>query len=1041
MSKTEPEGPRGHSPSNPDITKVNPGGLSDADVERIRGTYGFNEVIAKETPEWIVFLWRFWGSTPLILLATGIIAVSVESVEIDTNGNETRSRDWVSFGVVTFMLFLTVIASHLSDRSAKSAIAAVKALSTPECPGRRNGEVCNIKVRELVPGDVCILRPGSVIPADGRVIGKGTPLLVDEAALTGESLPVTKKPGDDLLSGAVIQKGELDMVVTAIGENSFYGKTLALLGNAQPQGHLKMVLAKASLIITLIGAVFCTILWIVYVTTQTEGTVDDWFLGLKLSIAILSSVIPAAMPVVTATVLAVGSQEIAKEKALVQRLSAIEEMAGMEILCSDKTGTLTKNILELNPNEIVAEPGYSNADVLLYAALASNLEHPEPIDKAVTSVADMGRHKTFKVEEMIPFDPVNKKVISTVVDRNGNRMRVLKGAPHIIMHLTANDPTDEARQEQIINGKASRGLRTLGVAIEQSPPVDPQDVHDVGVCKLVGYISLFDPPRDDTKETIELAKALGVEVKMITGDQQAIGIETAKMLGMGINICGQDVWKVDTNTKPFLNAPDFTEFCRSVNGFAGVYPEHKFKVVEALMKHGDLIGMTGDGVNDAPALKLSTVGIAVAGATEAAKGAADITLLEPGLRTIVTAIMLSRQIYRRIEAYIMYRISSSIFLQLVFWLGIVAFKFQMPTFVVLIISGINDITIMACSKDNVPTAEKPLHWDMLKTVYIGLIIGCGSTIASIIVLGLVDPESGTQIWWGGFGLDELANDPVGKGQVVCTMFIVIGLLIEYNYMLCRARKLWFIWDEHTTCKPHIIVIIPVVAACLLEIFLCVYWPKNGSFGGGGFMSGLAIDQGQGVAWIQVIILAIYCYLWAQVIDGFKWLFYVIYDGKEAGTWGLSQEQLDAKQRLADMKVKKHTEMVTRQGLDQHIQDQRQQINAEIRRQSASNLGHVGGGFAAAPGPDGGIMQLSSFSHNQRQQAMAAARAGSGLPGGQPDAVTQKRIASLEKTLADQQAAAKAMDEKMASMEAKIAQLLELASERVAANELLAELGQ
>eukprot|EP00820_Chromera_velia_P012018 Cvel_22958.t1-p1 / transcript=Cvel_22958.t1 / gene=Cvel_22958 / organism=Chromera_velia_CCMP2878 / gene_product=Plasma membrane ATPase 1, putative / transcript_product=Plasma membrane ATPase 1, putative / location=Cvel_scaffold2313:8-6226(-) / protein_length=678 / sequence_SO=supercontig / SO=protein_coding / is_pseudo=false len=658
-------------------------GLTDAQVEKQRAQYGYNEVVAKETAWWIVYLKRYIGSTPFILIATMILAVAVE----DTDENGNRTRDWMSFGVVNFVLHLTVFASHMSDAQAASALKAVKALSTPECACRRNGQLQQVKVRELVPGDVCILRAGTIIPADGKVLGPGQPLSVDEAALTGESLPVTKHPGDELLSGAVVQKGELDMVVTAIGENSFFGKTIALLGQAQPQGHLRMVLKKAANIITITGSVFCIILLFVKLHYENGfASGESWGVSLKYAFALLSSVIPAAMPVVTAAVLAVGSKEIAKENALVQRLSAIEEMAGMEILCSDKTGTLTKNILELNKKEIAPEPGYTNEDVLVYAALASNTEHPEPIDKAITQAADMKKANQYKKLDVVPFDPVNKKVIATCTDPMGNKIRVLKGAPHIICQITANDKEDHDRQDALINERASRGLRTLGVAIETTPAVDPQDVHDVGVCKLIGYISLFDPPRDDTKETIDLARSLGVEVKMVTGDQQAIAIETAKMLGMGINICGQDVWKIPTETTPFMNCANFTEFCRSVNGFAGVYPEHKFKVVEALMKHGDLIGMTGDGVNDAPALKLSTVGIAVAGATEAAKSAADIALLEPGLRTIVTAIMLSRQIYRRVEAYIMYRICSSIFILLIFWIGFVGFRFIMPTYCVLIIS-------------------------------------------------------------------------------------------------------------------------------------------------------------------------------------------------------------------------------------------------------------------------------------------------------------------------------------------------------------------
>ncbi|KAL8455183.1 hypothetical protein Emag_001020 [Eimeria magna] len=634
-------------------------GLSDREVEQLRQSFGYNEVKPHQKPEWAKIVGRYFGLVPLILITAALFSVFVK---------EEGRRDWLSFGMLLFLCNVMIWADYLGERSARNAIAAVEKLAAPSCLVQRNGRWVSLPVRELLPGDLVRLRGGVVVPADGVFVSMGGTLLLDESALTGESLPSRKYAGGELLSGAVVQQGEGEMRVTKIGAQSFYGKTISLLARAERGGHLRGVLNRAAKIITLIASLFAFFLffWL--------GWYPSWkliiphhriLISLKRSFILVASVAPAAMPVVTTTVLAVGSLIISRENGLVSRLSAIEEAAGVKTLCSDKTGTLTKNQLTLSQEELAVQPGYTPDDVLLAASLASTLTDPEPIDRAINEKADMEKRKCFTIEEYVPFNPVDKRTISTVQTPDGHSVQITKGAPTVIADLVAPPGTSFRKElDALIIEKAKRGFRTLGVAERDLPdasPIKPDQSSDAaaapvapaaaatavaearkkqddgaGQWRLCGYISLFDPPREDTKETLDKAKQLGIKVKMVTGDQQAIAVETAKLLGIGSNIVGPEVWKqkeaaeqqqhqqqqqddergnlnVANNNKKgplIINGVEYHEFIEAADGFAGVYPEHKFAIVEALLETNQLVAMTGDGVNDAPALKRATVGVA-----------------------------------------------------------------------------------------------------------------------------------------------------------------------------------------------------------------------------------------------------------------------------------------------------------------------------------------------------------------------------------------------------------------------------------------------
>eukprot|EP00921_Rhytidocystis_pertsovi_P002648 GHVQ01004554.1.p1 GENE.GHVQ01004554.1~~GHVQ01004554.1.p1 ORF type:complete len:1054 (+),score=92.40 GHVQ01004554.1:3795-6956(+) len=799
-------------------------GLTDVEAEERRIHFGYNEVKTSVTPEWIKVLKRYTALVPVILIIAAVLSVSVTDAD--------QRRDWLSFGLLFVLVNITVWADFFSDRNAKDAIKAVENLSAPECLVKRNNVFNKIPVRDLVPGDIVELRAGVVVPADGKIVGDGEPMSVDESSLTGESLAVTKRENEELLSGAVILRGERQMVVTKTGEHSFYGKTISLLGQASTVGHLRQILNRAAKIITFTASVFALFLfcWLVFATDQKHS----WLLSLKKAFIIVASVVPAAMPVVTTTVLAVGAVQMSKEHAVVNRLSAIEEAAGMEVLCSDKTGTLTKNSLTLYRDEIVCQPGVSVDELLLMASLASSVQHAEPIDQAINNEVDSEKRSRYKIVRYLPFNPVDKRTLATVIDPDNQVLHIAKGAPHVIRDMVAQGDVSELnRLDRIINSKAERGLRTLGVCTKYEDG-------DNSAWNLLGYIALYDPPRDDTIETIRRAAEMGIDVKMITGDQQAIAIETARQLHMGTNIVGPEIWSVNQNGV-FLGQRSFSDFVLTVNGFSGVFPEHKFHVVNALLKMGKLVGMTGDGVNDAPALKLATVGIAVAGATDAAKAAADIILLQPGMSPIITAFTLSRQIFRRIEAYIIFRVFTSMLILVFYWTAIVFLNYEFPSWTLVLISMINDFTLMTSARDRVPSSPTPLKWDMVQVTVVASLMSLINVTSCVLLLANLNPTLFPG-FWGGWGLDDFPTESENHTYTNAAMWLLLTMMIQLNYYSARTKTFFFIFDGKNACVPSLFVVVPQVISVCLTFLLVVLWPVNFKLGSGTAMTGIPLEH-------------------------------------------------------------------------------------------------------------------------------------------------------------------------------------------------------
>ncbi|VVB86847.1 Copper-exporting P-type ATPase B [uncultured archaeon] len=576
----------------------------------------------------------------------------------------------------------------------------------------RDGKWQEIPARELVPGDVVRVRLGDIIPADIKLM-KGDYLLVDQSALTGDSLPVEKHTSDVGYSGSIIRQGEMDALVVTTGMNTYFGKTAKLVEEAKTQSHFQKTVIKIGNYLIVLAAVLVSIIFLLALFRH-ESLLETLQFALVLTVA----AIPVALPAVLSVTMAVGAIALAKKEAIVSKLIAIEEMAGMDILCSDKTGTITKN--ELTVGEVKPFGEFKDNDVLLYGTLASREEDQDPIDTAIISKTKTlekvgGSVQGYKITDFKPFDPVVKRTEATVED--GSSFKVAKGAPQVILSLAVNKEEISSKVDEDINSFASKGYRALGVG-----RTDAQNKW-----QFVGLIGLYDPPREDSAETIKTAQSMGINVKMVTGDHIAIARQIASEVNLGTDIM---------QASSFLDKPDreAQRIVESADGFAQVFPEHKYDIVELLQGKGHIVGMTGDGVNDAPALKKADAGIAVAGATDAAKSAADIVLTKPGLSVIIDAIKESRKIFQRMNSYAIYRIAETIRVLFFITFSIIIFNFYPVTAIMIVLLALfNDAPIMAIAYDNVRYSSQPEKWNMRVVLGIATLLGLVGVISSFII--------------------------------------------------------------------------------------------------------------------------------------------------------------------------------------------------------------------------------------------------------------------------------------------------------------------
>jgi len=666
------------------------------------------------------------------------------------------------------------------------------------------------------------LRLGDIIPADAKLMD-GDPIQVDQSALTGESLPVTRQAGEVVYSGAVAKQGESNALVYATGADTYFGKTASLVEKAHTTSHFQRAVLKiGNYLIVLALALVILILAV----ALFRG--DNILTTLQFALVLTVAAVPVAMPTVLSVTMAVGARVLAKKEAVVSRLASVEEMAGIDVLCSDKTGTLTQNKLTLG--DPFPLPSVTKQELILDAALASRAENQDPIDLAVLNgLHDQHQLGAYRVTHFQPFDPIHKRTEATVSHADNPVFQVTKGAPQVILALVDNTAQIQAQVEQAVNDYAARGYRSLGVA--------RTDVK--GRWQFLGVLPLYDPPRDDSQATIETAQQMGVRVKMVTGDQQAIGKEIARQLYLGPNILDAGLF-AETGHHQTGQLADAIE---NADGFAQVFPEHKYHIVDVLQQRGHIVGMTGDGVNDAPALKKADAGIAVSGATDAARSAADIVLLTPGLSVIIDAIKESRKIFQRMNSYAIYRIAETIRVLLFMTLSILVFNFYPVTAIMIVLLALlNDGAILSIAYDHTRYAQKPEAWDMRQVLGIATVLGIAGVVAS-------------------FGLFYLGENVfhLSREMIQTLMYLKLSVAGHLTIFVTRTRRpFWSI-------KPAPILLGAVLGTQVVATLIAVY---------GVFMYPLG--------WGWALAVWGYALIWFLVNDRVKLLAYRILDRQQPG---------------------------------------------------------------------------------------------------------------------------------------------------------------
>ncbi|KAG7561548.1 Cation-transporting P-type ATPase N-terminal [Arabidopsis thaliana x Arabidopsis arenosa] len=692
-------------------------GLTSNEVQERLTLFGYNKLEEKKESKILKFLGFMWNPLSWVMEAAALMAIGLAH----GGGKPPDYHDFV--GIVVLLLINSTI-SFVEENNAGNAAAALMAQLAPKAKAVRDGKWNEIDAAELVPGDIVTIKLGDIIPADARLL-EGDPLKIDQATLTGESLPVTKNPGASVYSGSTCKQGEIEAVVIATGVHTFFGKAAHLVDSTTHVGHFQKVLTAIGNFCICSIAVGMAIEIVVIYGLQKRG----YRVGIDNLLVLLIGGIPIAMPTVLSVTMAIGAHRLAQQGAITKRMTAIEEMAGMDVLCSDKTGTLTLNKLSVDKNLIeVFKRGIDRDMAVLMAARAARLENQDAIDTAIVSMLSDPKEARAGIKELhfLPFSPANRRTALTYLDGEGKMHRVSKGAPEEILDMAHNKLEIKEKVHATIEKFAERGLRSLGLAYQEVPDGDVKG--EGGPWDFVALLPLFDPPRHDSAQTIERALHLGVSVKMITGDQLAIAKETGRRLGMGTNMYPSSSLLSDNNTE----GVSVDELIENADGFAGVFPEHKYEIVKRLQSRKHICGMTGDGVNDAPALKKADIGIAVDDATDAARGASDIVLTEPGLSVIISAVLTSRAIFQRMKNYTIYAVSITIRIVMGFMLLCVFWEFDFPPFMVLVIAILNDGTIMTISKDRVKPSPTPDCWKLKEIFATGVVLGAYLAIMTVV---------------------------------------------------------------------------------------------------------------------------------------------------------------------------------------------------------------------------------------------------------------------------------------------------------------------
>lgn len=829
-------------------------GLSSEDAQRRLQIFGYNKLEEKEESKFLKFLGFMWNPLSWVMEAAAVMAIAL------ANGGG-KPPDWQDFVGILILLLINSSISFYEENNAGNAAAALMARLSPKAKVLRDGSWSEQDASVLVPGDIVSIKLGDIIPADARLLD-GDPLKIDQSALTGESLPVSKAPGEGVYSGSTCKQGEIEAVVIATGVHTFFGKAAHLVDSTNQQGHFQKVLTAIGNFCICSIALGMIIEIIVMYPIQNRS----YRPGIDNLLVLLIGGIPIAMPTVLSVTMAIGSHRLSLQGAITKRMTAIEEMAGMDVLCSDKTGTLTLNKLSVDKNLIeVFAKGVDVDTVVLMAARSARLENQDAIDAAIVGMLADPKEARTGIQEVhfLPFNPTDKRTALTYIDNRGKMHRVSKGAPEQILNLAHNKSDIERKVHAVIDKFAERGLRSLAVAYQEVPEGRKESLG--GPWQLIGLMPLFDPPRHDSAETIRRALNLGVNVKMITGDQLAIAKETGRRLGMGTNMYPSSALLGENKDESLITLP-VDDLIEKADGFAGVFPEHKYQIVKRLQAKKHICGMTGDGVNDAPALKKADIGIAVADATDAARDASDIVLTQPGLSVIISAVLTSRAIFQRMKNYTIYAVSITIRIVLGFLLLALIWKFDFPPFMVLIIAILNDGTIMTISKDRVKPSPLPDCWKLGEIFATGIILGGYLAVMTVIFFWAAHDTDFFPRIFGVATLRKTAHDDFRK--LASAIYLQVSIISQALIFVTRARSWSFVE------RPGLFLVSAFVGAQLLATMIAVYCNWN-----------FAAIEGIGWGWAGVIWLYnIVCYI---PLDFLKFFVRYILSGK---AWDLLIEQ-------------------------------------------------------------------------------------------------------------------------------------------------------
>ncbi|CAN1311700.1 Plasma membrane ATPase 4, partial [Linum perenne] len=748
--------------------------------------------------KFLKFLGFMWNPLSWVMEAAAIMAIAL------ANGGG-KPPDWQDFVGIVCLLVINSTISFVEENNAGNAAAALMAGLAPKTKVLRDGKWSEQEAAILVPGDIISIKLGDIVPADARLL-EGDPLKIDQSALTGESLPVTRHPGQEVFSGSTCKQGELEAVVIATGVHTFFGKAAHLVDSTNQVGHFQQVLTAIGNFCIISIAIGMAIEIIVMYPIQHR----QYRQGIDNLLVLLIGGIPIAMPTVLSVTMAIGSHKLSQQGAITKRMTAIEEMAGMDVLCSDKTGTLTLNKLSIDKNLIeVFAKGVDKEYVILLAARASRVENQDAIDAAMVNMLADPKEARAGIREVhfLPFNPVDKRTALTYIDADGKWHRACKGAPEQILELCNSRGDLRNKVHSTIEKFAERGLRSLGVARQEVPEKTKESPG--GPWEFVGLLNLFDPPRHDSAETIRRALHLGVNVKMITGDQLAIGKETGRRLGMGTNMYPSAALLGEHKDASIAALP-VEELIEKADGFAGVFPEHKYEIVKKLQERKHIVGMTGDGVNDAPALKKADIGIAVADATDAARSASDIVLTEPGLSVIISAVLTSRAIFQRMKNYTIYAVSITIRIVLGFMLIALIWRFDFSPFMVLIIAILNDGTIMTISKDRVKPSPLPDSWKLKEIFATGVALGGYLALMTVIFFWIMHK---TDFFPEKFGVRPIKDN---EDEMMSALYLQVSIVSQALIFVTRSRSWSFVE------RPGMLLMVAFAIAQLVATLIAVY---------------------------------------------------------------------------------------------------------------------------------------------------------------------------------------------------------------------------